>query len=922
MSAAADGDGDSSGRGSPGTTSAVRPPFLAQALLRRLLPSHEREEILGDMAESYARRVRRQQGWVPRLWYWRQAVAIPARILWRRAATAGLIGGEVRQALRSLMHSPGFTTVAVLSLGLGIGANTAIFSTVRSVMYQKLPVERPDELKLVYSARPAIRVSVNQRNSSSGTDPASGERVGSNYSYAAYERMRSAAGDSVHLLGFNFIRQLSILVEDRPAVAVGGMMVSGNYFSTLGLDTILGRPLTGADDRPSASRVAVISYSLWQRAFGGDPSIIDKAARLNGVPFRIVGVTAPAYTGLSPGGFFPPTDVTVPLAAQPVVTPRWASDEQSLFTLENYFWVRLIARVPAGLDTRPLDDLLTTTWRESLINASLIDAAEGDQVDVTFLPGGRGLDSLRRGTEEPLQILTAVVAAVLLIACANLASLMLARGTARQHELAVRQALGAGRWRLARQLFLESLILSTAGGAVGLLLALWSGPAITAALTAGIGPVAVRFELDTAMLSIVAAVSLAAAILCGLLPALRLSGIDAYGHLRARGGVGGSSRLPLGRFLIAAQIAVSIPLVVGAGLFLRTVANLGNVDPGFDPRGLIVFKVEPSLVTSDPQRSSQIYQQVMANVESLPGVMSATYQENVPLSGWISNTSVTVDGGEEIRMLQNAVGPRYFETLGMTLLEGRAIERHDTAGASTVAVVNEAAAQRLFGGQALGRTFRKKDQDFLVVGIVADSKYDTLREETEPTIYDSYLQRDPWQLNVVVRSAVPTAQLEPLLRDAVARVDRQLPVTDLRTQSEQIATAVAKERVFARLLAAFGGFALLIACIGLHGVTSFSVAQRTSEMGVRLALGARSQQIRWLVLKQVLLLATVGLAVGIPAAWLASPVVGSMLYGLEPTDVSTLVGSGAVMFLVALLAGWLPALRASRTDAVIALARE
>jgi len=900
--------------------SGTRPPRIAETILAHSLPVNERDEVLGDMAESYARRVRRLGKRLPAsTWYWRHALAIPARLWWRRASMS-LGTHELRHTVRGLLRSPGFTAVAVLSLGLGIGANTAIFSVVRSVMYTPLAVDDPEELSLVYYERPRVE-RVMQFNSSSDSHPETGAALESNYSYPIYERMKAAAGSSVEMLAYNFARNLAVVIDDRPAIAAAGLMVSGDYFSTLQLSTIVGRPLDESDDRPDAPRVAVISYGFWQRVFGRDLSVVGRLANINGSPFEIVGVTAPGFNGLSPGGFFPPTDITVPLSTQTAVAARWTPEDGSLFTSEDIFWVRIIARVPAGESTAPIEEAMTAALRESLLSTSTIAVEDAEGANVRFIDGSRGLDSLRRDTQKPLSILAGVVAMVLLIACVNLASLMLARGAARQHELAVRRALGAGRLRLMRQLFLESVVLAGAGGLAALLLALWSGPALTAALTAGVGRMSVRFQLDWFLLATVALVSFFAAVLCGFLPALRLTRSVAYDQLRTRGVGEAGSRFTLGRVLIAAQIAVSIPLIVGAGLFLRTLGNLGDVDLGFDARDLVIFRIEPTMVTTDTERIAAIYRDVLTGLEALPGVNSATLLENALLIGWISNTNVSIDG-EEKGMYMNAIGPRFFETMGIPLLSGRTIVPTDGAGAPFVMVVNETAERQLFDRRALGRIVDNNGVEYEVVGVVADFKYNSLQEEITPTFYDSHLQRRMHSGHVLVRTSIPADRLERSIHEIVARADPGLPVTGLRSQMAQIESAMSRERVFARLLAIFGAFALLVACIGLYGVTSFAVARRRAELGVRLALGARPSQILWLVLRSVLVVAAIGLAVGLMAAYLVGPVVDSMLYGLEPTDTATLVGAAMVMFAVALLAAWFPALRAARTDARIALSQD
>jgi len=896
------------------------PPRLAEAIMSRSLPPHRRDEILGDMAESYARRVESTGSPAARLWYWRQAFGIPGRLAWRRAR-GSISGNELRQATRSLLRSPGFVAVAVLSLGLGIGANAAIFSIVRSVLFTPLAVDRPEELQLVYYERPQVRA-ISQYSSSQDTDPVSGAQINSNYSFPIYQRMRAAAPPGIEMLGFNFVPRIAVVIAGRPAASAAGMLASGDFFATLRPHVVAGRPFDESDDTPGAPRVVVITHSFWQRAFGGDPAAVGSVVRINGSPFEVVGVTGPGFNGLSPGGFFAPTDVIAPFAAQEAFAPRWRSDTGSMRTSDEIYWVRVIARLRENAPAVPLEEALSEPVRQTMIDTGVLDDPEtADQVKVHLIDGSRGLDSLRQQVRRPLALLAGVVAAVLLIACVNLASLMLARGSARQHEIAVRRALGAGRLRLVRQLLLESLMLAATGGVLGLLLAIWAGPALTAALTASLGRVALRFQIDWKLLLVVAAVSFLAAVLSGVLPALRLTRGGAQDQLRTRAFGEAGGRLTLGRALIGAQIAASIPLIVGAGLFLRTLGNLGAVDLGFNPDDLVIFRIDTSTVTEDPARSTAILEQVRRELGELPRVQGVTLIENALMMGWVSNTRVTIEG-EPHGMYMNAVGPDFFDTMGIPLRAGRTLRDSDDADAPRVVVVNETAQRELFGGNALGRSFSVGDERYEVVGVVADTHYESVRSEVVPTFYDPYQQRGMRAAFFVVRTPVPAAQLERAILDVVARADPGLPVDSLVSQTQQIAASTGRERIFARLLVVFGGFALLVASIGLYGVTSFAVSRRRPELGVRLALGARPVQILWLVLRSVLVVALIGLAVGIAAARLVSPVVDSMVYGIEPTDIFTMVGAALVMLAVAVAAGWLPALRAARTDALIVLSRD
>ena len=911
-----------------------------------------REVVLGDLDEEFALAIaagadRRQA----RRRYWRQAFASIVSP-WRGASPTSAastpdhgplsravqgLSLDFRHAARVLARSPGFTLIAVCSLAIGIGANTAMYNVVRALLVESLPVTRPDELALAYWTRPAsTKVRMLELNSGTFRDPKSGERLQSNLTYSMFAAMRDASAGSLPIFGFNFIGQANVSIDGQPPMPAGGMLATSEYFPVMGLAMAAGRPFAAADDQPDAARVVVISYGLWMRAFGGDRSAIGRTIRVSGTPCEVIGVTAQGYRGLSQGGFFPPVDVTLPMAAQPDVMPRWSAmpaSGASLFT-SNQFWVRAIVRVPVG--TNGSEGALASALRGEFAKLPGATPEEIPQVTVRLLPGGRGLDSLRKDTERPLAILGAVVAVVLLMACANLAGLMLARGVARQRELAVRRALGAGRARLIRVLMTETLLLAMAGGVVGLLIAVWTGPIVASMVTVGLGAADVDLGISWRLVGLTAGVSIAAAILAGLIPALRLSG-RLSADLTTRAGQAGA-RLAAGRALITLQIAVSVPLLVGAGLFLQTIYNLSAVDVGFNPAGLVVFKLEPGLGRANDARDPrEVYANVLERMRTLPGVTSASIVADLPISGRSSNTGGKI-GEEKISVNLNAVGPRFFETMGIPILAGRSIDERDTASSPAVVVVSHTFAAQYFPGQsAVGQHFLIGEANVEIVGVAAASRNRDLRTEPPPMVYDAYLQRSfatfpsfrgflrtvsPLEMSVVLRTAAPLAALRFVIPAAVREVEPELPVTDIRTETDQIATSIARERMFMRLLVLFGGFAVLLACIGLHGVTSYAVARRSSEIGIRMALGARRSQVLWLILRQVVVLALAGVALGLPIAFSASPVVGSMLYGLAPRDVMTMAGAALALVMVALAAAWLPARRAVAVDPTIALRAE
>ena len=831
------------------------------------------------------------------------------------------LGTDLRYVLRVLRKSPGFTVVAVLSLGLGLGANTAMYSVIRGLLLSPMPVEKPEDLSLVTWRRDSEQ-NFSQINSTSYKDPASGADYRSNFSYSLYRSLRDARPEGTQLTAFSFLRGVSVAVGNQPALIAPGVFADGYYFETVRPGVAVGRPLLPSDDSPGAPLAVVLSHSLWQRAFGGDPAAIGQTIRVNGVPAEVVGVTRAGFRGLSMGGFFPHTDITIPMSAQPRVHPRMS--EQPLFTADDVFWLRVIGRIPDS-SRATATSAFTRAFRTI---ASPANAGDAQPATLKLMDGSRGAEPVRGEGARLLYGLNIVVALVLLIACMNLASLMLSRGVSRQREMAVRKALGGGRGRLIRQSLLESAVLGAAGTLLGVLLAVWARSALTAMLTSilsrsNFGAVEVQVSLEPMVLLVSAGLGCAATILFGLLPALRLSQLDPMAWLKQRAAGAATPRLNLGRALIAVQIAVTVPLVLGAALFLRTIANLSAVPLGFDPSNVAIFRLDPSYTGLPEAEYSRLYQQVLSNVQAVPGVRSATLLENALLSGIVSNTSITING-ERKQLYKNAVGPGFAETMGIRLLAGRMPGLQDVDGRPLVGAVNETAVAKLFGGRTpIGQSLRIGDSDVQIVGVVSDSRYQSQRDPTPPTMYDAALQRAGWGgHHIVLRADASLARIEPAIREAVARVHHDLPVPELRAQTALIAQTNAREEVFTRLLTMFGVLALLLASIGLHGVTAYSVNRRTNEIGVRVAVGAQPAQVLWLVLRQVVILAGIGLAIGVPLSLAAGRSVQSLLFGIAPDNLLALTGAALVMLTVAIAAGLLPALRAARLDPLVALRAE
>lgn len=831
---------------------------------------------------------------------------------------------DLRYALRTLTKSPGFASVAILSLALGIGANIAIYSVIRAVLLDPLPVRAPAELVAAgWNSRGARTRGILSMNSTAYRDERSGLNYGSNFSYSLYRAFRQAGGGE--LFAFSYAASdVSVSSAGQPVVA-SSLLVSGDFFSVLGVTMIMGRPLSESDDRADAPLAAVVTYGFWRRVLGGDPDVLAGTIQVNGSPFTIVGVTAPGFYGMSKGGpFFRPSDLLLPLAAEPLVYSR--STPRSLFGADDSWWLHVMARVKPGAPAARLEAALSTAFRGTLAASSMPALRDAGAGDVRIFPAPRGIDSLARGLRQPLLILSAVVGIVLLIACVNVGNLILVRGLARQKELSIRLALGSSRWRLVRGMLVESAVLATTGGALGILLGVWGAHALLATMIAGSVRTALDVAIDGRLFGVTVAASAVAALLFSAVPALRtaLGGIAPILKQVATGASG--PRFVAGRILMVAQVAISVPLLIGAALFLRTVYNLGQVDLGFNPERLLIFHIDPSLNGYDADRVERLYGQMLQRLAAIPGVDSTTVTDIVLMSRLQNNWTFLVPGSEPKNVKFARIGPAYFETFGIPIVAGRTIGVHDHSRAPRVAVVNETAARTLFGSDPpIGRRLTmQSDQpaDFEVVGVVKDSRYTSPRDPMPPMVYLPFAQTTLGRqgpMNVAVRSTVPAASLSGLLRAAMADVDRGVPITDLKTQVNQIDETLGTERTFMRLLIAFGAFALLLACIGLHGVTAYSVVRRTSEIGVRVALGARQIDVLWLILRQVIGITIAGLALGVPTAIASTQLVRTSLYGVEPADPVSVAGAVVVMAVVAVLSGFFPARRAARLDPLAAL---
>ncbi|HXY40081.1 MAG TPA: ABC transporter permease, partial [Vicinamibacteria bacterium] len=808
---------------------------------------------------------------------------------------------------------------------LGIGANTAIFSVASALLLRSLPVQRPEELLLFGDARTAGFVGY-----------AYGQRYDI-FSYPLYLRLRDAAGFRGVAAFRSELDRMAVRRQGRggePQLA-WARLVSGNYFSVLGVPASVGRVLGPSDDRLSAAPAAVISDGCWQRRFNRDPSVVGGTLEARGMVFTVVGVAPPGFTGES-------VEPTVPDLWMPVtLQPRLMPDRGSVLERDDVNWLYLLGRTAPGANQAAAQAAVDTILRQFQIDQAGPGAPDATlakirRSSVVLTPGGRGVSHLRQDYACALHVLVAVVALVLLIACANVANLLLSRTLGRDREISVRMALGAGKGALVRQLLAESALLGLGGGALGVLLADWSVKALATMVLGASAAAGLDTTPDLAVVGFTLGLSLATGLVVGLGSAWRASRLDFSAALKSsRAGSEPGRRWRLARGLVVAQVAVSLLLLVGAGLFVRTLRNLRRQDLGFDTAHVIEAAIEPRLASYEPGRLPALYDALLVRANALPGVRAASLSLYSPVSGTNWSGQISVEGylpppGRPADCQWVWVGPRYLETAGIPLLLGRDLVSRDVRGAPKVAVVNEAFVRAyLGGGQAVGRRFSMdvpaRSYEVEIVGVMRDSKFNQPRQERWPVAFLPLAQADgptAYAGYLEVRATGEPSALGGSLRRLIREVDAGLPVTTVRPLREQVDEALGTERMVASLSGAFSLLALLLACIGLQGVLAYAVGRRTSEIGIRMALGARQGGILWMVLREAWLLVGGGIAIGAVAAIAATRLVKSQLYEVGATDPATVGAAIVALFAVATMAALVPARKASRVDPVVALRRE
>jgi predicted permease len=832
---------------------------------------------------------------------------------------------DVLFGVRAMMRSPGLTIVALLSLGLGIGANTAIFTFMDAVMLRSLPVKDPSQLVVLGTAR-----------GNGITDALADTDL---YSYPFYRQMqqRNRVFSDVAAI-FSMTNDVHGFVSERiEAEPIKIQLVSGTYFPLLGVHAMMGRTLTDEDDNSEGNHpVAMVSYAWWTRSLARDPGVLNRSLRLGSTVFSIIGVAPPEFFGTKVGES---PDIWIPVSMAQTVPPHWGGYK------DNYWEpLYLFARLKPGIGLSQASSNVDLVYRQisqqflaGVPESPRAERARADllHIHVPLTPMANGISDIRAEFSQPLRILMTVVVLVLLIACANIANLLLARSYARARELAVRQALGAGRLRIVRQLLTESLTLALAGGALGIAFAAGANRLLLR-MVSGADTLPLDVSLNLKLLLFTLAVTLFTAALFGTIPAMRATRLELTASLKdGRGASGSAAKSPLARALIVSQVAFSLVLLVGAGLFLRSLVNLDNVETGFNKENVLLLQLDDSSAgyKKDDPRLIPLHQEIERRVGALPGVQAAGYASFTFNEGsW--NGSVYVQGydnfnkdNKDINVPHNVIGDGYFAAMQIPLMAGRGFGPQDTVNSPKVAIVSETMARTMFpGGSPIGRHYglgaQQHANDLEVIGVAKDVKFGGLAAPDVPMDYFPYTQGSDYMPELAVRFTGDRGSISTAAQKAIHSIDRNLPVTHVTTLRDEVALSVIDSRLVAQLSTFFGLLAVFLSSIGIYGLMSYVVSRRTNEIGIRMALGADRSHMRWMVMREIVVLVGVGIAIGIPVTLASSRLVTSMLFGLQGTDPLNLLEATGLLLFVAAVAGYVPARRASRVDPMIALRYE
>jgi predicted permease len=841
--------------------------------------------------------------------------------------------GDLAYAVRTLRNSPAFTATAVLSLALGIGANSALFSGVNALLLRTIPIPHPQSFVRLRSAGKNDMRNSSSRYGFSGKTPAD-EDIFETTSYPVYQALRAANQTLTDIIASAPLGDLNVVVGGKAELS-SSLVVSGNYFQVLEVSVEIGRTLTQEDDRPEATPVAVISHGFWQRRFGGQASVIGQTITVNNVPVTIIGVTRQEFTGVYNLTESAP-DITMPLALDMQLDP--AFDNANLKTGRindgTWWWLQITGRLKPGVHIEqikanlagPFEAAARATFASYLTSITAKERSSSQFQNRTAVPhllvdsASRGIYEVNTDTLQSAKVLSVVVGLLLAIVCANIANLLLSRAAARQKEITVRLSLGATRARLVRQLLTESFLLSFMGSALGVAVGYSARQLL---------PFAHSAPIDWRVLGFAALLCVTTGLAFGLIPALRATEGGLSGSMKETSRNISRSRTFLTKSLVVVQVAISVTVLIGAGLFLRTLRNLREVDPGFNPRNLVIFTINPTLNHYDSLRITNLYNGIQREIESLPGVRSISRSNVAPLSGSENTTHMFIQGkppkgehGEELWVMR--VSPEFFETLGIPLIRGRNLDERDAQPKDPqVCVINETAARQYFPGEdPIGKRWGnsvEQSGDREIVGIVRDIKYRSVRDAAPPTGFMPQHPDAAGNLTFEVRTAGDPALFMQPIRQIVQRVDSNLPIVHMSSEIELAEGQLKQEQFFALSYSLFGGLALLLASIGLFGVMSYNVARRTNEIGIRMALGVERADVLRMILQESLSMVFIGIGVGCVAALAARRLIATMLFGVPPADAISIGAAIGLMLAVSLISGYLPARRAARVDPMVAL---
>jgi predicted permease len=835
------------------------------------------------------------------------------------------LGQDIRYGCRTMSANKAFSALAVLSLALGIGANTTIYSFMESILLRSLPVADPESLVVLnWHSRPpkdGDKQSVHVVHGLQGMfwPGDRGALVTGIFPYGAFETLREGNPVFSTLFGYFNGHNRTLTVRGQ-ATSAGTEYVTGEYFRGLAVSPAAGRLIESEDDRPGAAPVAVISFATSQNRFGGPPNAIGQSILVDNIPFTVIGVAPPEFFGVDPAAA---PDLYLPLHTNLLVDGARAA---RVYGDENFYWIEMMGRLRPGVNMAQAQAVLAPRFHQWVATTAKTDGERAKLPALMLNPGAAGLGSLRRQYSKPLYVLLTMVGLILAIACANIANLLLARAAARRREMAVRLSLGAGRFRVVRQLLTESVMLASLGGALGVLFAIWGARSLTLLLSNGRENFTLHAELNWNVLGVTAALSVVCGLLFGLAPAIQSTRPDVMPALK--NGRGGGPRRRAQHVLVVAQIAISFLILVAAGLFVRTLNNLHSIQLGYARENILLFSLNARQAGHRDPEIATFYAGLRKRFESIPGVSSATLSQSSiinagfagsPIRGTMEIGAVTIEDANVL-----AAGPRFLTTMQIPILAGREIDDRDQPGSRPVAVISEELARTYFGREnPVGRRIMlpEEKRDLEIVGVSANLRYGGLKNEEENamTVFVAVSQFSPDRMTYALRTASDPLRFVQSVHEIVREADSRIPVTNVVTQAAEIDRTISRELMFAKLCTGFAVLALLTACVGLYGTMSYSVARQTGEIGIRMALGAQRAAVVWMVLRRVLLLAAVGLAISVPAALIAFRLVKSLLFETQPNDPGTLVLAAAVLLIAAILAGYAPARRASRIDPLAAL---